>query len=46
MTQALIVIFLPLLGFWFITLICCMIVYPPLDSTYHIEETLRQRAEQ
>ena len=39
-------IFLPLLGFWFITLICCMIVYPPLDSTYHIEETLRQRAEQ
>ena len=35
--------FLPLLGFWLVTVVSCMIVYPRLNSIYRIEETLQQR---
>ena len=38
-------VFVPLLGFWFVTLLNCMILYPTLDKIYHIEETLQRRAE-
>lgn len=39
-------LFLPLFGFWLVTLLSCMLVYPPLDAAYQVEKTLRERAAQ
>jgi len=39
-------IFLPMLGFWFVSLLSCMLTYPPLDEIFKIEETLKKRRDE
>lgn len=34
---------MPLLGFWYIQLVVLMLVYPPIDAAFHIEQTLEKR---
>lgn len=36
---------MPLLGFWYISLVSLMLVYPNIDRTFHIEEKIRQKKE-